>query len=98
MQKNVTIQKVPLLCTPLGAENVKINTFTKNKQKTKGISSDQMRQQVMVARNRQLKRFEGTSLQFNSQLDGKAIEKFCFLEKEASCFLFCLSIDTYVDL
>lgn len=56
--------------------------ITKNKQKTKGISSDQMRQQVMVARNRQLKRFEGTSLQFNSQLDGKAIEKYCFLEKE----------------
>ena len=55
---------------------------TKSRQSQNGISSDEMRQQVMVARNRQLKRFQGTKLQFNSQLDGKAIEKFCYLEKE----------------
>ena len=56
--------------------------ITKKREKFKEISSDQMRQQVMVARNRQRKRFEGTGLQFNSQLDGKAIEKFCHLGKK----------------
>ena len=56
--------------------------ITKNKQRQTGISSSQMREQVMIARDRQLKRFQGTNLQFNSQLDGKAIEKFCHLEKE----------------
>ena len=56
--------------------------ITKNKENKKEISSSEMRQQVMLARNRQLKRFQGTSLQFNSQLDGKAVEKFCHLEKE----------------
>ena len=56
--------------------------ITKNKESKKGISSSEMREQVMIARNRQLKRFQGTSLQFNSQLDGKSVEKFCHLEKE----------------
>ena len=55
---------------------------TKSKQSQTGISSSEMRELVKVARNRQLKRFQGTNLQFNSQLDGKAIEKFCHLEKE----------------
>lgn len=62
---------------------VQAEPFDVMKRKKNGIeiSSEEMRAQVVIARKRQLGRFEGTSLQFNSQLDGKAVEKFCHLEK-----------------
>lgn len=49
----------------------------------KGLSSAEMKAMVLQGRNRQKRRFKGTSLIFNSQLDGELLEKFCPMEKQA---------------
>lgn len=63
---------------------VQADPFDITKKKVEGheISSEEMRERVTIARERQINRFQGTSLQFNSQLDGKAVERFCSLGKE----------------
>lgn len=56
--------------------------ITKNKTSGHEISSGEMRERVLTARTRQLNRFQGTSIQFNSQLEGKAVERFCRLGRQ----------------
>ncbi|MCR5032827.1 MAG: YifB family Mg chelatase-like AAA ATPase [Lachnospiraceae bacterium] len=49
----------------------------------KGVSSAQMREKVMAARQRQLFRFKDASISFNAQMDNRDLEQYCTLgEKE----------------
>lgn len=55
---------------------------TKLKEKRKGVSSAEMREKVLAARQMQMERYLGSEYLFNSQLTGKDIEQFCYLNKE----------------
>ncbi|MCR4587404.1 MAG: YifB family Mg chelatase-like AAA ATPase [Lachnospiraceae bacterium] len=44
-----------------------------------GLSSSQMRENVMAARQRQLYRFRGEDISFNAQMDNKELDRFCKL-------------------
>ena len=48
-----------------------------------GESSAVVRERVMAARNRQLKRFEGSGIRSNAQMEGKHIEQLANVSKEA---------------
>lgn len=48
----------------------------------KGISSSQMRSQVMAARQRQFFRYEGTGVRFNADLSAGDMEQYCILGKK----------------
>lgn len=55
---------------------------TRLKEKRKGLSSAKMREKVFAARQMQTERFRGSEYLFNSQLTGKVIEEFCYLDKD----------------
>jgi len=67
----------------------------------KGMTSWEMREKVMIARKRQLYRYRGTKIFFNSQLSGKLEKKSCFLGEKEKTFMqkayesFALSMRTY---
>lgn len=46
-------------------------------------SSQQMREQIEIARNVQLERFMNTKIKFNSEMNSKQVKQFCVLEKKA---------------
>jgi len=74
MDLTVGVMAVPL-AEAMGLESVK--------QRTKDVGSAEMKALVLQGRNCQNKRFKGTGLTFNSQLDGQMLERFCPMEKEA---------------
>ena len=53
----------------------------------KGLSSSQMRKQVMAARQRQHHRYRGTGFRFNGDLGPGEIEQYCSLGKQESNML-----------
>lgn len=55
--------------------------------KNRGTSSEEMRQVVMLAREIQLRRYEGTNLLFNGRLSGSDIEKYCALGAKETAFM-----------
>lgn len=74
MDLTVRVLAVPL-AEAMGLEAVK--------QRAGDPGSAEMRDLVLRGRNCQKKRFKGTGLTFNSQLDGELLERFCPMEKEA---------------
>ncbi len=56
-------------------------------QKKGTMSSAQMRKTVMQARKKQEERFQGTHLQFNSDISSREISRYCPLEKEESAYM-----------
>ncbi len=50
-------------------------------------TSAEIRERVMRARERQKARFEGTSFSFNADMDARAVEKFCILERREQLFV-----------
>ena len=56
-------------------------------QKEKGESSAAVRKRVMEARKRQKLRFKGTPYQFNGELPGREVERYCTLSSEERHFL-----------
>lgn len=50
-------------------------------------SSADIRGRVMSARERQIRRFEGTGMHFNGEMDARAVEKYCVLGKEEADFM-----------
>ncbi len=49
---------------------------------SKSEGSESLRKKVLSARKRQEKRYRGTDIRFNSELETKDMEKYCYLEKE----------------
>ncbi|HUM55800.1 MAG TPA: ATP-binding protein, partial [Bacillota bacterium] len=66
-----------------------------------GMTSSEMRERVMIARERQLYRYRETKIFFNSQLSGKLEQDYCLLGKKEKEFMqqayesFALSMRTY---
>ena len=56
-------------------------------QKKGSLSSSAMREIVMQARKRQEERFQGTHLQFNSDISSREISQYCPLGKEESAYM-----------
>ena len=52
-----------------------------------GESSVSVRERVVAARARQLKRFEGTGIRSNAQMEGKHIEQLANISKDAMALL-----------
>jgi magnesium chelatase family protein len=52
-----------------------------------GVTSAQLRQQVMAARQRQMRRYAGTGIQDNAGVYGTWLDKFCSLPPDAAAFL-----------
>lgn len=52
-----------------------------------GPSSEELRQQVMVARERQIFRFKGMNIHDNSLITGAALDKFCALNESGRLFM-----------
>ena len=65
------------------------------------MTSSEMREKVMIARKRQICRYRGTKIFFNSQLSGKLEKEYCFLGEKEKRFMqkayesFALSMRTY---
>ena len=55
--------------------------------KRNGVASRQMRDAVMVARQRQDFRFRGTGILDNSSIAGTAMDKFCALDRQSMLFM-----------
>lgn len=53
----------------------------------KGESSQSLRKKVIRAREFQDRRYAGTGLRFNADLNAGNIEKYCFLEKPEQAFI-----------
>ena len=49
--------------------------------KEKVENSEQIRSRILAARERQERRYRKETISYNSELDGKAIEKYCSLRK-----------------
>lgn len=54
---------------------------------SKGEGSESLRKKVLIARKRQEKRYQGTDLRFNSELEAGDLEKYCHLEEEEAKML-----------
>lgn len=61
------------------------------KQERKEETSAQIRSRVLSARKLQQKRYQGTAYHYNSELDGRGIEKYCPLGEKESRLLLELS-------
>jgi len=66
---------------------VQEDSWLKRKEDKNGLTSAMMREQVEKARKMQKVRFKGTVYEFNSQLSGKDVERFCELGAEEKKFL-----------
>lgn len=53
----------------------------------KTISSKEMREQLLKARAVQKKRYAGSRIEFNSQINAKNINKYCLMDEEAKKYL-----------
>lgn len=66
---------------------VQEDNWLRRKEDKNGLTSAMMREQVERARRMQKVRFKGTGYEFNSQLSGKDVERFCELGTEEKRFL-----------
>ena len=53
------------------------------KKKKRGESSEKIRQRVERTQEIQRRRYEKEEISFNGELDGRSIEKYCIMTKEA---------------
>ncbi len=54
-----------------------------NEENNKGeLSTKEMKEKILAARKIQLERFKGTSINFNSQMDSKMVNKYCELKEK----------------
>ena len=58
-----------------------------DKEFRRAEESKKIRERVQAARERQLKRFKGTSLKSNAEITAKTVQKYCSLEKDAEKIL-----------
>ncbi len=63
----------------VGTTKLQVGEFTI----TKGLSSEQMRANIMKAQKIQEERFKNCDFKFNSQMGRKEIERFCVIDEEA---------------
>lgn len=54
-------------------------TYAQMAQSGRGISSEELRRKVIQAQRVQEKRYQGTDIRFNSQLDGRNVEDYCVM-------------------
>lgn len=66
------------------ASPVKVTELHKNE---KGESTEKIRERVMEARERQHRRYQGSPYQFNGELPGREISKYCVLKIKEQQFL-----------
>ena len=58
-------------------------TYAQMAQSGKGISSEELRRKVIQAQQVQQKRYHGTNIRFNSQLDGRNVEGYCIMTERS---------------
>ncbi|MBR5228549.1 MAG: ATP-binding protein, partial [Firmicutes bacterium] len=67
--------------------NVAVPEIDEIKKREKGISSAELRADVIKAREIQLERFKKESIDYNSQMGPEQIRKYCHMEKDAQQLL-----------
>lgn len=61
--------------------------FTELRNQKKGETSEEIRTRVARVRDIQKLRFQGETIQFNGEMQGKQVEQYCVLEPEAEALL-----------